>query len=108
MAPKAEVIINAVNEGASDEELAVLEGTDDKDFAAEAEEVLGCTDPIAKNYNPKATKDDGSCEYPTFSIDTPEVVYKATPEEYFTIAPEFFGIQTNAGYKRDKSEKEAV
>lgn len=26
-------------------------------------EVLGCTDPNATNYNPNATKDDGSCEY---------------------------------------------
>jgi len=25
--------------------------------------VLGCTDPIAENYNPSATEDDGSCEY---------------------------------------------
>ena len=25
--------------------------------------VLGCTDPIAENYNPLATEDDGSCEY---------------------------------------------
>ena len=26
-------------------------------------EILGCTDPSAKNYNPNATTDDGSCEY---------------------------------------------
>ena len=25
--------------------------------------ILGCTDPIAENYNPSATEDDGSCEY---------------------------------------------
>lgn len=25
--------------------------------------VLGCTDPMAENYNPSATEDDGSCEY---------------------------------------------
>ena len=33
--------------------------------------VLGCTDPDALNYNPNATVDDGSCQYPepdTFSI----------------------------------------
>ena len=23
----------------------------------------GCTDPLATNYNPEATCDDGSCEY---------------------------------------------
>ena len=26
-------------------------------------DVFGCTDPIALNYNPEATSDDGSCEY---------------------------------------------
>ena len=30
-----------------------------------AQEVLGCTDPLAINYNPLATQDDGSCEYET-------------------------------------------
>ncbi|MBI4983550.1 PKD domain-containing protein [Candidatus Woesearchaeota archaeon] len=29
-------------------------------------EVLGCTDPKANNYDPKATQDDGSCEYPEY------------------------------------------
>ncbi len=27
--------------------------------------VWGCTDPGADNYNPNATNDDGSCEYPS-------------------------------------------
>ncbi|MFK7810280.1 MAG: SprB repeat-containing protein, partial [Saprospiraceae bacterium] len=30
-------------------------------------EVLGCTDPEALNYNPSATYDDGSCNYPSAS-----------------------------------------
>ena len=25
---------------------------------------LGCTDPLATNYDPTATVDDGSCQYP--------------------------------------------
>ena len=39
--------------------------------------ILGCTDPSATNYNPDATMDDGSCEYPQFvelsiDVDNPE------------------------------------
>ena len=27
--------------------------------------ILGCTDPLAVNYNPLATQDDGSCKLPS-------------------------------------------
>jgi hypothetical protein len=30
----------------------------------DSKKIYGCTDPIATNYNPKATEDDGSCEPP--------------------------------------------
>ncbi len=33
------------------------------------EEVEGCTDPEALNYNPEATVDDGSCEYPIEEVE---------------------------------------
>ena len=35
----------------------------DGDGICDGEEVPGCTDPEADNYNPLATDDDGSCEY---------------------------------------------
>ena len=35
----------------------------------EVEDILGCTDPAAINYNPLATVDDGSCEYIVDSCD---------------------------------------
>jgi len=41
-------------------------------FACKKEE--GCTDPSAKNYNPEAEKDDGSCEYPEPFITTPHSI----------------------------------
>jgi len=31
--------------------------------------IYGCTDPLATNYNPSATVDDGSCTYSTYSTE---------------------------------------
>ncbi len=36
---------------------------DDGDGVCNAEEILGCTDPDALNYNPLATEDNGTCSY---------------------------------------------
>lgn len=33
----------------------------------------GCTDPLAENYNPLATIDDGSCTYPVPTVEAPNV-----------------------------------
>jgi len=35
-------------------------------------EILGCTDSTALNYNPNATVNDGSCQYPTLGCTDPE------------------------------------
>ena len=35
----------------------------DDDGICDAEEIGGCTDPAASNYDPEATDDDGSCDY---------------------------------------------
>ena len=43
--------------------LAGCAGSDDDDEDPVVEDVLGCTYADAENYNPDATKDDGSCTY---------------------------------------------
>ncbi len=39
----------------------------DGDGTCDADEIAGCTDPLAVNYNPEATDDDGSCQYTVIS-----------------------------------------
>jgi len=34
----------------------------------------GCTDPTATNYNPDATEDDGTCEYPVYGCADPDAL----------------------------------
>ena len=43
--------------------LAGCAGSDDDDEDPAVEDILGCTYADAENYNPDATKDDGSCTY---------------------------------------------
>ncbi|MFT6998651.1 MAG: hypothetical protein ACJAQ4_002413, partial [Cryomorphaceae bacterium] len=45
----------------SGEDLILID--DDGDGVCNADEVSGCTDPDALNYDPEATDDDGSCEF---------------------------------------------
>ena len=37
-------------------------------------EPCGCTDPAATNYNSTATIDDGSCFYPTPTVEAPNII----------------------------------
>jgi hypothetical protein len=43
------------------EDLVIID--DDGDGVCNADEILGCTNPEASNFNPEATEDDGSCEF---------------------------------------------
>lgn len=45
----------------------------DTAYAAVIISVCGCTNPVAVNYNPMATVDDGSCFFPTPTVQTPNV-----------------------------------
>lgn len=57
-----------------------------EDCETEEVEVEGCTDPLANNYNPAATVDDGSCDYDCGCDDVYEPVcaYDFTTGEYTT------------------------
>ena len=37
-------------------------------FTSAYSQVSGCTDPLSKNYNPKATQNDGSCLYKSIKV----------------------------------------
>ena len=57
--------------GETDGSGTIIVNDDDGDGICNGDEIAGCTDnsddetPIACNYNPEATDDDGSCEYET-------------------------------------------
>ena len=49
--------------GATDGTGTVIDGDTDNDGICDVDEVAGCTDSAACNYNTAATDDDGSCDY---------------------------------------------
>ncbi|MCZ4407661.1 T9SS type A sorting domain-containing protein [Cryomorphaceae bacterium 1068] len=51
------------------------------------QEIYGCTDPEALNYNPAATVDDGSCEYEFECGISFDVIADSTGENTFYIIP---------------------
>ncbi len=70
---------------------------DERDFGVAfttSTPILGCTDPVALNYNPSATVDDGSCIYPTLN-QIKGLVYQDINENgsYDTSEPKLGGIE---------------
>jgi len=60
-------------------------------------DILGCTNPAAQNYNPQATKDDGSCILPICLPKTTEVLTKCwdgSTKDYRVCAPGGFNWNT--------------
>ena len=51
-------------------------------------EVLGCTDPGANNYNPSATIDDGSCTYPCSDVTVTVLTDNYPGETTWTVTDE--------------------
>lgn len=49
--------------GETDGSGTVIDGDSDDDGTCDVDEVPGCTDPTAVNYNPAATDEDGSCSF---------------------------------------------
>jgi gliding motility-associated-like protein len=56
-------------------QLIAYQGTlcSDTAYASVAVGSCGCMDPNALNYNPNATVDNGSCQYPTPTVEAPNV-----------------------------------
>ena len=77
-------------------QLVVSQGVNCEDIATvEIQmDICGCTDPIALNYNPIATYDDGSCDYPV----PPEPIVSApnvfTPNGDIDETNEVFELET--------------
>ena len=70
----------------------------DQDWICDEEEVPGCTDEMALNYDSEATDDDGTCEYPAASVfDIIASSEMHTVLEDFIVAADLAGTLTNDG-----------
>ena len=57
----------------------IIDNDQDNDGVCDDNEVLGCTNVVACNFNPIATDDDGSCTFPSsVYVDCDEVCYNDT------------------------------
>jgi hypothetical protein len=60
----------------------------DSDGICDGEEIPGCTDPLADNYNPEATDDDGSCTYTSGGGCNPEMGLEDLLVEVYYVSDE--------------------
>ena len=63
------VLLDGICETCSEDGLSVIDNDADDDGICDADEIAGCQDIIACNYNEFATDDDGSCVY-SLDLDT--------------------------------------
>ena len=56
--------------------------------------IYGCTDPNAMNYNPSATIDDGSCNYPVYYCNSNSIYEIPTTD--IKIGESTYDLQSNA------------
>lgn len=63
--------------------------------------IPGCTDSIALNYNPNATEDDGTCNYPCADGTTPATLYVCTFGNGNEVAIEILDDDGNVVYEND-------
>jgi hypothetical protein len=84
------------------EELVIID--DDGDGVCNAEEILGCTNPEAFNYDPEATEDDGSCEFLStqnrYSANSSIQVYPNPFKDRFLIKADFDELELNGAELR--------
>ena len=60
--------------------------------------ITGCTDPIATNYNPDATLDDGSCEYQALEVSIYDIQGQTDSSPYIDQIVSTSGIVTGVSY----------
>ena len=59
----------------------IVDNDSDNDGVCDADEISGCTDTSACNYNSNATDEDGSCTYVDGVCDTCEDVYTSDADD---------------------------
>lgn len=64
-------------------------------------DISGCTDPIALNYNPQATVDDGSCVYPNECVSELDVYSVPGNCDEFTVQAVWAGTSNSGAWSLD-------